>query len=272
MYKPSTKQFSSQKNAYYAAVEAINLTKRNAETVRHFALKIQQLVEKSWCNENASTNNLKRNEIFTKGLPEDLKDFANKQQAFKKQFSSQKNAYYAQVEALNLSKKDNETVRHFALKFQQLVEKGWCIENASTINLNCNETFTKLFPKNLKDFANKRQVKHTSTVLESSIPFHTLVKLVNAEDIANDKIRTHDLALEIKKITNQLQTQTLDSSQQEQPMFTQPRDPNYKNKPAEKKYCSYSHRTNDSISASFKKQRDEEDKRDAYARSKSPQK
>ena len=45
-------------------------------------------------------------------------------QAFKKQFSSQNNAYYAQVETLNLSKKENETVRHFALKVQQLVEKG----------------------------------------------------------------------------------------------------------------------------------------------------
>ena len=45
-------------------------------------------------------------------------------QAFKKHFSSQKNAYYTQVEALNLTKKDNETVRHFALKVQQLVEKG----------------------------------------------------------------------------------------------------------------------------------------------------
>ena len=46
-------------------------------------------------------------------------------QALKKQFSSQKNAYYAQVEALNLSKKDNETVRHFASKVQQLAGKGW---------------------------------------------------------------------------------------------------------------------------------------------------
>ena len=45
-------------------------------------------------------------------------------QAFKKQFSSQKNAYYAQIQALNLSKKANETVRHFALKVQQLVVKG----------------------------------------------------------------------------------------------------------------------------------------------------
>ena len=55
-------------------------------------------------------------------------------------------------------------------------------------------------------------------------------------------------------------------------MFTQPKDTNNKNKPAYKKYCSYCHRTNHSISACFKKQRDDEDKRDAYARSKSPQK
>ena len=192
-------------------------------------------------------------------------------QAFKKQFSSQKNAYYAQVEALNLTKKDNETVRHFALKVQ-LVEKGWCNENASTINLKCNEIFTKGLPKTLKDFANKRQVKHTSTVLEPSIPFHTLVKLVDAEDIANDKIRTHDLALEINNITKQLNTQTLDHPSQEQLMYTQPKDPNNKNKPAYKKYCSYCHRTNHSISACFKKQRDDQDKREAYARSKSPQK
>ena len=55
-------------------------------------------------------------------------------------------------------------------------------------------------------------------------------------------------------------------------MFTQPKDPNNKNKHAYKKHCSYCHRTNHSISACFKKQRDDEDKRDAYARSKSPQK
>ena len=193
-------------------------------------------------------------------------------QAFKKQFSSQKNAYCAQVEALNLSKKDNETVRHFALKVQQLVEKGWCNENASIINLKRNEIFTKGLPKNLKDFANKRQVKHTSTVLEPSIPFHTLVKLVDAEDIANDKIRTHDLALEVNNITKQLHTQNLEPSSQEQLMFTQPKDPNNKIKPAYKNYCSYCHRTNHFISDCFKKQGDDEDKRDAYARSKSPQK
>ena len=98
------------------------------------------------------------------------------------------------------------------------------------------------------------------------------MKLVDAEDIANDKIRTHDLALEVNNIAKQLQTQSLHSQQSDQVMFTQPRDPNNKTKPAYKKYCSYCHRTNHSISTCSKKQRDDEDKRDTYARSKSPQK
>ena len=71
-------------------------------------------------------------------------------QLFKKKFSSQKTAYYAQVEAMSLMKKDNETVRHFALRVQQLVKKGWCNENAATINLKNNEIFTKGLPKKLK--------------------------------------------------------------------------------------------------------------------------
>ena len=122
-------------------------------------------------------------------------------QLFKKQFSSQKTAYYAQVEAMSLMKKDNETVRHFALRVQQLVKKGWCNESASTINLKHNEIFTKILPKKLKDVAHKRQVKHVSTLLEPSIPFHTLVRHVDSEDIANEKIRTNDLALEINKVS-----------------------------------------------------------------------
>ena len=99
------------------------------------------------------------------------------------------------------------------------LSKNNSLLHASTINLKCNEIFTKGLPKNLKDFANKRQVKHTSTVLEPSIPFHTLVKLVDAEDNANDKIRTHDLALENNNITKQLNTQTLEPSSQEQLIF-----------------------------------------------------
>ena len=65
-----------------------------------------------------------------------------------KQFPSQKTAYYRQVEAMSLmKKKDNETVRHFALRVQQLVTKGWCNENAATINLKNNENFTIGLPK-----------------------------------------------------------------------------------------------------------------------------
>ena len=151
-------------------------------------------------------------------------------QLFKKQFSSQKTAYYAQVEATSPMKKDNGTVRHFALRVQQLVKKGWCNENAATINLKNNEIFTKGLPKKLKDFAHKRQVKHVSTLLEPSIPFHTLVRHVDSEDIANEKIRTNDLALEINKVSLEDDTNKKEFEHEDQIMVTQTGDPNNKSK------------------------------------------
>ena len=168
-------------------------------------------------------------------------------QLFKKQFLSQKTAYYAQVEAMSLMKKDNETVRHFALRVQQLVKKGWYNENAATINLKNNEIFTKGLLKKLKDFAHKRQVKHVSTLLEPSIPFHTLVRHVESEDIANEKIRTNDLALEINKVSLENDTSKKKFEHEDHIMVTQSGDPNNKSKPAYRKYCSYCHKNNHSI-------------------------
>ena len=188
-------------------------------------------------------------------------------QLFIKQFSSQKTAYYAQVEAMSLMKKDNETVRHFAVRVQQLVKKGWCNENAATINPKNNEIFTKRLTKKLKDFAHKRQVKHNSTLLE---PFHTLVRHVDSEDIANEKIRTNDLALETNKVYLE------DNINNKEPeldhiMVTQSGDPNNKSKPAYKKYCSYCHKNKHGISNCYQKQRDEEYQRYKNQRSRTPQ-
>ena len=42
---------------------------------------------------------------------------------------------------MSLMKKDNETVRHFAFRVQQLVKKGCCNEKAAAINLKNNEIF-----------------------------------------------------------------------------------------------------------------------------------
>ena len=172
---------------------------------------------------------------------------------------------------MSLMKKDNETVRHSALRVQQLIKKGWCIENAATINLKNNETFTKGLPKKLKDFAHKRQVKHVSTLLEPSIPFHTLVRHVDSEDIANEKIRTNDLALEINKVSLEDETNNKVLEQEEHIMVTQSGDPNNKSKPAYKKYCSYCHKNNHSISNCYQKQRDDEDQRYKNQRSTTPQ-
>ena len=192
-------------------------------------------------------------------------------QLFKKQFSSQKTAYYAQVEAMSLMKKENETVRHFALRVQQIVKKGWCNENAATKNLKNNEIFTKGLPKKLNDFAHKRQVKQVSTLLEPSIPFHTLVRHVDSDDIANEKIRTNDLALEINKVSLEDDNSKKEFENEDHIMVTQSGDPNNKSKPAYRIYCSYCHKNNHSISNCYQKQRDDEYHKYNNQRSRTPQ-
>ena len=82
-------------------------------------------------------------------LPQVYKDdWSSFLQIFKKQFYSQKHAYLAQIEAISLLKKDNENVRHFALKVEILVKQGWYNEYPSTINLKCNEILLVVSPKN----------------------------------------------------------------------------------------------------------------------------
>ena len=87
---------------------------------------------------------------------------------------------------------------------------------------------------------------------------HTLVEFVGAEDIANGKIRTHDLTLKVNNITNKLQSQTIEQ-QPVQLMFTQSKYPSNKTKHAYKKHCSHCHRTNRSIPSCFKKHRHDDD-------------
>ena len=141
------------------------------------------------------------------------------------------------------------------LESKQLVKKGWCNKIVTTINRKNTEISQKDYLK--KDFAHKRQVEYISTLLEPSITFHTLIRHVDSEDIANEKIRTNDLALEINKVSIE------DNINNKEPeldhiMVTQSGDPNNKSKPAYKIYCSYCHKNNHGISNFYQKQRDEE--------------
>ena len=81
-------------------------------------------------------------------------DWSSFRQIFQKQFYSQKHAYHAQLEALSLVKKDekSENVKHYALKIETLVKRRWYNEDPSTINLKCNEMFTRGLPKKVKRF------------------------------------------------------------------------------------------------------------------------
>ena len=71
-------------------------------------------------------------------------------------------------------------------KIQQLNEKRWCNESAATIKLKCNEIFTRGSPKKLKDLTHKWQL---------------ILKVFDAEDIKNERIRNLDLPLEIINVT-----------------------------------------------------------------------
>ena len=186
-------------------------------------------------------------------LPQVSKPWSSFFQVFKKQFYSQKHAYHAQIEALSFVKKDNESVRHYALKVETLVKQGWYNEYPSTINLECNETFTRGLPKKLKDFANKRQVKHISSSLEPSIPFHSFVNMVDSEDIRLEKIKTQELSLEINSLSNAFQQNTTIQDTPPATPQTQAVDPNNKSKPQFKKYCSFCHKNNHSVSTCFRR-------------------
>ena len=72
--------------------------------------------------------------------------------------------------------------------------------------------FTKGVLKKLKGFANRRQVKHTCTLLQSSIPFRTLKKLVDSEDIANERMKTNDLSLEINTLADKLDSTNMEDT------------------------------------------------------------
>ena len=81
-----------------------------------------------------------------------------------------------------------------------MVEKSWCNESLQLIS-NVTKLSPKDFLNSFKDFANKSQVKHSSTVSEPSILFHTLANLADAENIAN--VHMTLLTLELKNFTSQ---------------------------------------------------------------------
>ena len=87
----------------------------------------------------------------------------------KKHFYSQKHAYHVQPEALSIVQKDDENVRQYALKVENIVEQGWYDEYLSTVNLKCKDSST--LPKKLKDFASKRQVKYFQAHLNPLFSF-----------------------------------------------------------------------------------------------------
>ena len=110
--------------------------------------------------------------------------------------------------------------------------------------------------------------------MEPSIQLHTLAKFVDDEDNTNENFRTLDLPLEINNVTSKLESQSLSAATYDsnpEVMVTQTTGPNIKNKFRSRKDCNKCHKSNQSVSNSFRKQGEEEErKRTSFSRSKSP--
>ena len=106
--------------------------------------------------------------------------------------------------------------------------------------------------------------------METFIPIHTLIKLVDAEYFTKRKIRTHDLPVEVNNIISKVKTQKLSAEffdPNPEIKFIYTTDPNIKSKPQFRTHCIYCDKSNHSVSNCFRKQcEDEEQKRNSYSR------
>ena len=110
--------------------------------------------------------------------------------------------------------------------------------------------------------------------MESSIPFHTLVKFFDAKEITNEKNVLIIYHWKIEKNTKlepqNLSSETYDSNPEI--MFTKTNDPNNGIKPHIRIHCNFCHKSNHSVSSCFRRQRREDKEREGNSspRSKSP--
>ena len=77
--------------------------------------------------------------------------------------------------------------------------------------------------------------------------------MVDSEDITLEKIKTQELSLEINNLSNTFQQNTNIQDPPSEPPHVQVIDPNNKSKPQFKKYCSFCHKNNHSVSTCFRR-------------------
>ena len=85
--------------------------------------------------------------------------------------------------------------------------------------------------KKIKDFANKRQFKHTTSSLKPSVLFHSLVNTADSDDITLEKSKTQKLSLEINLLPDNFHQYATVKTLSPQTPQIHAEDPNNKSKP-----------------------------------------
>ena len=115
-------------------------------------------------------------------------------------FVSALKSYYSTGE----TKKEGESVCHFALNTLIDLKIAIVTNPLVLLKLNVMKISLVVYHVTQKNIAHEFQVKHGTTAMKHSLPFHAMVKLVDAEDNTSKKNPTLDLPLTIKEITSEL--------------------------------------------------------------------
>ena len=75
--------------------------------------------------------------------------------------------------------------------------------------------------------------------LEPSIPFHSLVKMVDSDDITLEKMKPQQLSFKINTLSDTFNQNTSISDKLSETLQIQAVDPNDTSKPHFEKYCSF---------------------------------
>ena len=128
-----------------------------------------------------------------------------------------------------------------------------CNEYRYTINLKSNGTSARGLPKKLRDHAIKRQVTPFSRSSDPSVSLHSLVNMNDSEDITFEKSKIQEFSIRINTITDSLDTFNIkDPSRPSVPQNHQ-KEPNKHTKLLFKKFSTFCHKSNHSVSICFRR-------------------
>ena len=166
----------------------------------------------------------------------------------------------------------NETIKQLALRIETLVRKVYSINTHDYKNTKMTEILMMTLTPQLRKIAIKKRASHPSSIREPDLDFRKLVDKLEQAEITMKLEETENLKLQY---VNRIETNTtnINNIQESDTDLVEKiteilniyeKHPNFKGKPAFKKWCNYCRRYGHSISECRQKQQDNQNKPQKY--------